>query len=190
MSERGWVRCGTNISYLPETESTEANNRQTNCRPSSFVLSFTHVFEHSDDTCYFAYAHPYTYTDLQNHLAEKEGSLAAAGADYLYRGELCKTLAGNVCDLLTICPGARDGVPVDSSKPQILLTARVHPGETSSSWIMQGVLDFLLSEDPEAADLRDMCVFKVVPMLNPDGVINGNNRTSLSGVLSFLLCMK
>ena len=27
-----------------------------------------------------------------------------------------------------------------------------------------------------------MFVFKVVPMLNPDGVIYGNNRCSLSGV--------
>jgi len=30
--------------------------------------------------------------------------------------------------------------------------------------------------------LRDKCIFKVVPMLNPDGVINGNYRCSLAGV--------
>ena len=41
--------------------------------------------------------------------------------------------------------------------------------------MMKGVLDFLTDpDDPEAKLLRDMFVFKVVPMLNPDGVINGN----------------
>ena len=30
--------------------------------------------------------------------------------------------------------------------------------------------------------LRSSCVLKVVPMLNPDGVVVGNYRTSLAGV--------
>ena len=48
--------------------------------------------------------------------------------------------------------------------------------------MMKGVLDFLTDpDDPEAKLLRDMFVFKVVPMLNPDGVIAGNNRTCLLG---------
>jgi len=46
---------------------------------------------------------------------------------------------------------------------------------------MQGVLDFLTSEEEEAQILRQHCVFKIVPMLNPDGVIHGNYRTCLSG---------
>jgi len=48
--------------------------------------------------------------------------------------------------------------------------------------MMRGVLFFLT--DPtnlEAKMLRDHFVFKVIPMLNPDGVINGNYRCSLAG---------
>ena len=59
--------------------------------------------------------------------------------------------------------------------------ARQHPGETCGSYMMHGVIDFLLSNRPEAEFLRENCVFKIIPMLNPDGVIHGNYRTSLAG---------
>lgn len=45
----------------------------------------------------------------------------------------------------------------------------------------KGVIDFLLSNSPEAEFLRDNCVFKIVPMVNPDGVIHGNYRCDLAG---------
>lgn len=38
-----------------------------------------------------------------------------------------------------------------------------------------------MSSSKEANSLRQKFVFKVIPMLNPDGVINGNYRTNLSG---------
>ena len=50
------------------------------------------------------------------------------------------------------------------------------------SWMCQGLIKFLLSEQPQAILLRDVCIFKIIPMLNPDGVICGNYRTSLVGV--------
>ena len=53
----------------------------------------------------------------------------------------------------------------------ILITARVHPGETNGSWMMKGFLDYITSSDPDAVTLRDHFIFKVIPMLNPDGVI-------------------
>ena len=63
----------------------------------------------------------------------------------------------------------------------MIVAARVHPGESNSSFIMQGFLQFITSQQSEAVELRKRVVFKVVPMTNPDGVIAGNYRTSLSG---------
>jgi len=39
----------------------------------------------------------------------------------------------------------------------------------------------LTSNTPEAEALREIAIFKIVPMMNPDGVIHGNYRTSLGG---------
>ena len=36
-----------------------------------------------------------------------------------------------------------------------------------------GILEYLVSDCSEARELRERFVFKVVPMLNPDGVITG-----------------
>jgi murein tripeptide amidase MpaA len=66
------------------------------------------------------------------------------------------------------------------AKKGVFISARVHPGESNSSWMMKGVLEFLISQAPEAKVLRENFVFKIVPILNPDGVINGNYRCSLA----------
>lgn len=58
----------------------------------------------------------------------------------------------------------------------------MHPGESNASYMMHGVIDFLLSDSQEAHLLRERFVFKVIPMLNPDGVVYGNYRSSLIGV--------
>lgn len=58
-------------------------------------------------------------------------------------------------------------------RPYQVITARVHPGESNASWVMKGTLEFLVSSDPVARLLRENFIFKIIPMLNPDGVING-----------------
>jgi murein tripeptide amidase MpaA len=67
-------------------------------------------------------------------------------------------------------------------KKCIVITSRVHPGETQSSFLVEGLISYLLSDEEEAREIREKFVFKIIPMLNPDGVYLGNSRSSLMGV--------
>jgi len=75
----------------------------------------------------------------------------------------------------------RTHLMVNAHKKAMVITSRVHPGETQSSYALEGMLKFLLSDCKEARQLRRQFIFYVVPMLNPDGVIHGNHRTDLLG---------
>ena len=47
--------------------------------------------------------------------------------------------------------------------------------------MIEGFIDWICGDSKEASILRRFIVFKIVPMLNPDGVALGNYRTGLSG---------
>ena len=70
-------------------------------------------------------------------------------------------------------------------KQVVILTSRVHPGETNASWMMLGLLEILLNpkgteEEELSMRLKDHFEFYIIPMLNVDGVITGNYRCSLA----------
>ena len=94
---------------------------------------------------------------------------------------MCKTLAGNDCEMVIIT-NFRSKAEDIALRQSIIISSRVHPGESNSSYIVEGIIDYLVnSPDVEADELRNKFVFKIVPMLNPDGVIAGNYRCSLVG---------
>lgn len=66
-------------------------------------------------------------------------------------------------------------------KKYVVITARVHPGETNSSFLVEGLIRYLAGNSIQATQLRKRIIFKIIPMLNVDGVIIGNYRTSMSG---------
>ena len=169
----GWHRAGTKIGYY-----NNGLRRNEKAQRSYYTHTFTYNFEYSNDTVYFAYCYPYTFTDCVEDLNKITSDQVKA--QFVKRQVLCETLAGNKCEVLTIT--SKQNPENIAKRKGVVITARVHPGESVGSWMMKGVLDFLT--DPsnlEAELLRQNFVFKIVPMLNPDGVINGNYRCSLAG---------
>ena len=167
----GWCRAGTDICYF--------QNRIPRRTSFYYTMTFSLKFEYDNDTVYLAYCYPYSYTDLQKYLLRLEQD--PVRSQRFRRRTLCQTLAGNSCDLLTITSFTSDPQVLRARKG-VVLSARVHPGESNASWMMKGVIDYLTGPSLDAKILRDNFIFKVVPMLNPDGVINGNYRCSLAGV--------
>lgn len=59
----------------------------------------------------------------------------------------------------------------------------MHPGEIPASHVFNGIVKFLLGKsDPRSKILRDNFVFKLVPILNPDGVYRGHYRLDTQGI--------
>ena len=97
------------------------------------------------------------------------------------RKTLCQTIAGNNCDMLIVTTFQSDPEAIKARKG-VVISSRVHPGETGASWMMKGIIDYLTGPFLQAKILRDNFVFKIIPMLNIDGVINGSSRCNLAGV--------
>nr|XP_032809187.1 cytosolic carboxypeptidase 1 isoform X3 [Petromyzon marinus] len=179
-----WVRAGTDICYYKNSFSRSSAAAGGQRGKSYYTLTFTVTFFHKDDACYFAYHFPYTYTSLMAHL---QGLGAACDQRQIYfkQQTLCQSMGGNGCPVVTITAAPQSTGWQDiyrlRNRPYIFLTSRVHPGESNSSWVMKGSLEFLMSDDPLAQSLRESYIFKIVPMLNADGVINGSYRCSLGG---------
>ncbi|XP_053512330.1 cytosolic carboxypeptidase 1 isoform X1 [Artibeus jamaicensis] len=179
-----WTRVGTDICYYKNHFSRSSVAAGGQKGKSYYTITFTVSFPHKDDVCYFAYHYPYTYSTLQMHLQKLE-SAHNPQQIYFRKDVLCETLSGNSCPLVTITAMPESNyyehICQFRNRPYVFLSARVHPGETNASWVMKGTLEYLMSSHPTAQSLRECYIFKIVPMLNPDGVINGNHRCSLSG---------
>ncbi|XP_073993304.1 cytosolic carboxypeptidase-like protein 5 isoform X1 [Rhodnius prolixus] len=118
---------------------------------------------------------------------------------YFHREVLCNSIEGRNVNLVTITslhnvtpvreirlnnlfPDESSPRPYRFNKKVIFLSARVHPGETPSSFVLNGMINYLMtSVDMPANILRKNYVFKIIPMLNPDGVFHGNYRTDTRG---------
>ena len=151
-----------------------------------YTLSFNYTFKYDKDEVFFANCIPYTYTDLTrdlNYYTKNEND------KYIYfnRKSLCSTIIGNEVEYFiinnssSIYPYVIGNSKNNKLKNGIVLFSRQHPSETVGSWTIKGAIDFLLGESDEAKYLRDNFIIKIIPMINVDGVICGNTRTSLSG---------
>ena len=141
---------------------------------SSFCLPGT------DDEVFIAFAIPWSVSENATSLARAERRFHQAGQPFIFtREKLCLSLEGRPVEVLTITSTDGD----QASRPVFVVTSRVHPGETPASHMCNGVIDFLLRvRDERACAARRAFVFKIVSLLNPDGVANGNYRCDTRGV--------
>eukprot|EP00286_Rhodomonas_abbreviata_P006513 CAMPEP_0181317492 /NCGR_PEP_ID=MMETSP1101-20121128/16498_1 /TAXON_ID=46948 /ORGANISM="Rhodomonas abbreviata, Strain Caron Lab Isolate" /LENGTH=352 /DNA_ID=CAMNT_0023424891 /DNA_START=62 /DNA_END=1120 /DNA_ORIENTATION=+ len=175
-SGKGWHRTGDRISYSPNEHKFSKAGQLLPFQS----LSVDIVFPHDNDACFLASCYPYTYTDLQKHLLELTSDASREGV--LVRKTLAVSAAGNACDVVMVSsPLDALRLPLLRAKPAIVVSARVHPGESNASYVMHGVLEYMTGSAHCAQVLRDSHVMYLIPMLNPDGVINGNTRCNLSG---------
>ena len=203
----GWHRDCFNSIYYANNLFVYNNNNASKKR-NLHSLSFDYEFKYDNDTVYFANCIPYFYSTLMKELNKYE--LDDEKYPFFYRKTLTVTLGGNDLDMFTINSmydifqnGATSVVTQKSKnylyikntqennnnnlsqvldeRKAVVIIGRQHPGETVGSYVVKGCIDFLMGDSEEAKKLREVYVFKIVPMMNPDGVLVGNSRTSFAG---------
>jgi hypothetical protein len=117
---------------------------------------------------WIAHVEPYSHSRLEAFL----GGLRSAD---LAVETLGPTVQGRELRLLTITDRS---VP-DAGKKSIWLMGRQHAWETGTSFVVEGAVRWLLSDD--AREVRKRAVFHVLPMMDPDGVVAGGVRFNRNG---------
>jgi hypothetical protein len=123
------------------------------------------------DTVWVAHQPPYTTRRLAG-LMEQVDRCDDARVEVIG-----KTARGRDLHLITVTDA---GIP-DRDKVTVWLQARQHAWESGTSFVMEGALRFVTSDDPEARSLRRKVVFKFTPMVDPDGCAGGQIRFNANG---------
>nr|CAD7194974.1 unnamed protein product [Timema douglasi] len=165
-----------NFSYINTLERQRMPNKyvyyyRSPQHQNHYVLSFAFAFDREEDVYQFAFSYPYSYSKCQVHL----DLLEKKQFPHFHRELLATTVQQRRLDLVTITHP--NNMPLGSKKQHVVvILSRIHPGESPASYVCQGLIDFLVSSHPIAQVLRDHVVFKIIPMMNPDGVYLGNYR--------------
>ena len=150
LSGVGWRRAGHGMRYYRRedgpgdtgdlaADKKRGGEEEEGEEGGKYVMSFLLSFPHEGDTCYLAHCYPYRYSDM---MLDLEMIMAdPQRAQYIRREVLCRTLAGNEVPILTIT--SSDPVYDIRNKKFVIVTSRVHPGETPSSFIMKGILHYI-----------------------------------------------
>lgn len=178
------------------------NNNEEN-----FQIKFAHTFTNFNpetDTAYFAWTYPYSFEQSLRGTQKLLQRFKRHDSIYIHREVLYYSRERRPMELITftsktkmrrgeerekliegLFPDAKGNPkkrPLRFDKPTVFISSRVHPGETPASFVLDGIWKFLTNENSHQAKvLLDNFVFKVVPMLNPDGVYRGYYRLDTLG---------
>lgn len=142
------------------------------------------------DTVRIAYALPYPVSRTLEHTrqvltspwakpvpsADQHGviALSPGTATGRYRDELRR----EVPRLPLVGYRITDPSVPDAGKRNVVLTSGTHASEVSANHVLEGKVNFMLSDDPAAAELRRIAVVHVYPQVNPEGRHAGYTRSA------------
>jgi hypothetical protein len=128
-------------------------------------------FRPERDSIWIAHVPPYTTQDLYRLLADLRDRPTAVVE------MIGKTVQGRDIPMVTVTNPDTD----DANKKVVWLQARQHAWEAGTSYVIEGALRFITSDDPAARDLLDKVVFISTPMVDLDGCANGQVRSNANG---------
>ena len=158
-----WFKAGDEIEYKKSKKVRRFDVDPNKCQYYySLRFKFTFDGKAKTDTVCFAYCYPYTYSKLSRFL--KEINNDHRGTNMFSESSLCKSLSGMDVPLLTITSrlqsdpkgygmikmsefeetDSRLSLPLYKRKKYAIISARVHPGESNGSYMMQGLIKYLL----------------------------------------------
>lgn len=164
----GVYRGNTHILYTPYTQPVlsydgEHWERVTAIKYDEETKTFNFKVTFDQEKAWLAYAHPYTYSQLMGYVAK---SLDHPDVRLIAEG---RSSENRIIPVLEVTDQAFSG-----PKKEVLIMAMQHPGEDCGSYLVEGMMDYLLSE--EASAIRKATVFHFIPMMNPDGMFHGTSR--------------
>ncbi|QDV26777.1 M14-type cytosolic carboxypeptidase [Aureliella helgolandensis] len=114
---------------------------------------------------YVAWGPPYTPQTAQKMVREIGNRSAHATAT-----ELCRSRAGRAVPMLHV----REGLRESKERFGVWVQARQHAWESGSSWVAHGFAEWIISDDPPAAWLRQHADIFVIPIMDVDNTATGN----------------
>ena len=128
--------------------------------------TFKYSFAPGEKELFFSSVVNYTEKELKRFL-EKHKKVAE-----LKVGTLCKSGKGRDVELLRIRGMEK------KEKFKVLLTSRHHASETMASHVLEGIIEAALSGTPDGQWLRENVDFMIVPLVDKDGVEDGDQGNS------------
>tara|TARA_R110002096_G_scaffold91625_1_gene207229 strand:+ start:1602 stop:2804 length:1203 start_codon:yes stop_codon:yes gene_type:complete len=117
----------------------------------------------NEPTALIAWGPPFVPADSQALV----DSLASRNPDAT-AFSLCETRGGLSTPALRI--GKRQHSDVGANRSLIWIQARQHAWESGSSWVCKGLAEWIISDAPEAANLRKQFEIVIVPVMDIDNV--------------------
>lgn len=113
---------------------------------------------------WFAWGPPFVFKDAQELVDE-----GVRRSPHATAFELARSRGGRPVPGITI---AEPSVAHPSPR-EICILARQHAWEAGSSWVARGLVEWLISDDPQATALRQRARIHVVPLMDVDNVETG-----------------